>query len=134
MAKGETSRDAYSDQMGGVEVIRVGMRLQKIAQRREVFAKMGRTGRSIRPQIQKKISIDEQAGAPAQILSPKGTGLAANRAAAKGEGKGSCGGSAKKCEVNKRSFPAPIGAFLILCGGRKAVPSKGKLRFLEAHP
>ena len=70
------------DQMGGVEVIRVGMRLQKIAQRREVFAKMGRTGRSIRPQIQKKISIDEQAGAPAQILSPKGTGLAANRAAA----------------------------------------------------
>ena len=50
--------------MGGVEVIRVGMRLQKIAQRREVFAKMGRTGRSIRPQIQKKISIDGPGGKP----------------------------------------------------------------------
>ena len=72
--------------MPGIEVIRVGMGLEQIADAGEVFPQAQGAGRGIRPQIQQQILVDQQAGAGSAVLAARLPGGRAGGAPAKGQG------------------------------------------------
>ena len=94
------------DEMACVEVIRMGMGLQKAADFRGRHAVFEAGAGEIRPQVDENFAVDKYAGALAEIFAPCPSPRLTGRTAAEGQRRGRGRGSAQKQNFHEAIPPS----------------------------